>query len=149
MESTVNPIVSKANIAHLNNYSLSKSPSAWQTMRSTIIKDLRIAKRYLPNLLGTFIELIVGGALGVAASAVELLVLALAREVNRDARARDRRRWPRSPDGGVRGDPRGCRPGLHRHRRCTSTISSKAFSTSALFSHPFKASTTLAKHPFL
>ncbi|MBX3013148.1 MAG: ABC transporter permease [Caldilineaceae bacterium] len=37
--------------------SLSRTPSAWQVMISTVIKDLQIARRYLPNLLGTFIEL--------------------------------------------------------------------------------------------
>lgn len=37
--------------------SLSRTPSAWQVMVSTVIKDLQIARRYLPNLIGTFVEL--------------------------------------------------------------------------------------------
>ena len=37
--------------------SLSTSTSAWRTTTSTVLKDLRIARRYLPNLLGTFVEL--------------------------------------------------------------------------------------------
>jgi ABC-2 type transport system permease protein len=37
--------------------SLSRTPSAWQVMVSTTIKDLQIARRYLPNLIGTFVEL--------------------------------------------------------------------------------------------
>ncbi|MCE7990105.1 MAG: ABC transporter permease [Caldilinea sp. CFX5] len=37
--------------------SLSRTPSAWQVMSSTVIKDLQIARRYLPNLIGTFVEL--------------------------------------------------------------------------------------------
>lgn len=36
---------------------LSRTPSAWQVMVSTVIKDLQIARRYLPNLIGTFVEL--------------------------------------------------------------------------------------------
>lgn len=38
---------------------LSRTPSAWQVMTSTVIKDLQIARRYLPNLIGTFVELII------------------------------------------------------------------------------------------
>lgn len=37
--------------------SLSRTPSAWQVLTSTVIKDLQIARRYLPNLIGTFVEL--------------------------------------------------------------------------------------------
>lgn len=37
--------------------SLSRTPSAWQVMTSTVVKDLQIARRYLPNLIGTFVEL--------------------------------------------------------------------------------------------
>lgn len=37
--------------------SLSRTPSAWQVMVSTVIKDVQIARRYLPNLIGTFVEL--------------------------------------------------------------------------------------------
>lgn len=37
--------------------SLSHTPSAWQVLTSTVIKDLQIARRYLPNLIGTFVEL--------------------------------------------------------------------------------------------
>jgi ABC-2 type transport system permease protein len=38
-------------------HSLSRTPSAWQVMASTVVKDLQIARRYLPNLIGTFVEL--------------------------------------------------------------------------------------------
>ena len=38
-------------------HSLSRTPSPWQVMLSTVIKDLQIARRYLPNLVGTFVEL--------------------------------------------------------------------------------------------
>lgn len=38
-------------------HGLSRSPSAWHTLTSTVVKDLQIARRYLPNLLGTFVEL--------------------------------------------------------------------------------------------
>lgn len=37
--------------------SRSRTPSPWQVLLSTVIKDLQIARRYLPNLLGTFVEL--------------------------------------------------------------------------------------------
>lgn len=37
--------------------SLSRTPSAWQVMVSTVVKELQIARRYLPNLIGTFVEL--------------------------------------------------------------------------------------------
>lgn len=37
--------------------SLARTPSAWQVMISTVVKDLQIARRYLPNLIGTFVEL--------------------------------------------------------------------------------------------
>lgn len=37
--------------------SLSRTPSAWQVMVCTVIKDLQIARRYVPNLIGTFVEL--------------------------------------------------------------------------------------------
>ena len=59
MQATVNPVATETKVQTLNTLSLSKSPSAWQTIVSTVIKDLRIAKRYLPNLLGTFVELII------------------------------------------------------------------------------------------
>lgn len=37
--------------------SLSRTPSPWQVMVCTVRKDLQIARRYLPNLIGTFVEL--------------------------------------------------------------------------------------------
>ena len=37
--------------------SLSKPTSPWVTMRATVVKGLQIARRYLPNLIGTFVEL--------------------------------------------------------------------------------------------
>ncbi|MBV7339078.1 ABC transporter permease [Chloroflexi bacterium TSY] len=37
--------------------SLSITPSPWLVVISTVIKDLQIARRYLPNLVGTFVEL--------------------------------------------------------------------------------------------
>ncbi len=37
--------------------SLSRPTSSWQTMKATVIKGLQIARRYVPNLIGTFVEL--------------------------------------------------------------------------------------------
>ena len=39
--------------------SLSRPTSAWATMAATVVKDLQIARRYLPNLLGTLANLAV------------------------------------------------------------------------------------------
>ncbi len=37
--------------------SLAQSVSVWTTLRATIVKDLQIAVRYLPNLIGNFVQL--------------------------------------------------------------------------------------------
>ena len=57
MELTANSTISETLTEVMTARSLSRSTSAWRTMLSTIIKDLQIARRYLPNLLGAFVEL--------------------------------------------------------------------------------------------
>jgi len=44
-------------VAQQRALSLSQTPSFWRVMISTVRKDLQIARRYLPNLIGTFVEL--------------------------------------------------------------------------------------------
>ncbi len=53
---TAAPACSTASAQQLT-LSLSRTPSPWQVMVSTVVKDLQIARRYLPNLVGTFVEL--------------------------------------------------------------------------------------------
>ncbi|MCP4756213.1 MAG: ABC transporter permease [Proteobacteria bacterium] len=38
--------------------SLSRHSSAWNIMWASVIKDLRITRRYIPNIVGTFVELV-------------------------------------------------------------------------------------------
>lgn len=39
-----------------DSYGLSRSVSTWRVMWATVIKDLHISKRYIPNIIGFFVE---------------------------------------------------------------------------------------------
>ena len=42
--------------------SLSRPTSVWVTMRATVIKNLQVARRYIPNLIGNLAEIAVRAA---------------------------------------------------------------------------------------
>lgn len=54
---TIKLAPSQLTSATITASSLSRTPSPWQVMVCTVRKDLQIARRYLPNLIGTFVEL--------------------------------------------------------------------------------------------
>lgn len=51
------PIISPTRNEPVQAQSLSRPVSAWTTIQATTLKELQIAGRYLPNLVGNFVEL--------------------------------------------------------------------------------------------